>query len=119
MMMPGVYQLLDVLLFFAIPHRASILQHGGSAPGAQPVEEDSISMPAVIRSGVNGRCLFTFEELVLGFVELFQHFKFCLYCFLLGKKADNYTIYCVLVSLFILKILQYSLCISKDREFYL
>ncbi|KAG0722917.1 Talin-2 [Chionoecetes opilio] len=36
------------------PYKASILQHGGSAPGAVQVEEDSLSMPAVIRSGVNG-----------------------------------------------------------------
>lgn len=37
------------------PYKASIMQHGGSvAPGAQSVEQDSISIPAVMRPGVNG-----------------------------------------------------------------
>ncbi|XP_050730859.1 talin-2-like isoform X3 [Eriocheir sinensis] len=36
------------------PYKASILQHGGSGPEAMHVEKDSISMPAVMRPGVNG-----------------------------------------------------------------
>lgn len=82
-MMFDVYKVLDVLLYCAIPHRASILQHGGSTPGAQPVEEDSLSMPAIMRSGVNGKCLFTFDEQLLDFVELFNIFSFVLIIFCL------------------------------------
>lgn len=82
----------DVLLLCAIPHRASILQHGGSAPGAQPVEEDSLSMPAIMRSGVNGKWIFTFEEQMLDFVELFNIFSFVLIIFCLVRRCDNYTI---------------------------
>lgn len=79
-----IYPLSDV---FISSSRANYLQRGGIGSEAQQVESDSISLPAVMRPGVNGKYFFTLKGHIRGIMVFIFFFHLSLYYLFVIERA--------------------------------